>query len=145
MIGIIIITHGEFGKELLKTTESITGKQNNVWCISIPQVCALEKIKEQFRKIIDSNPSYYWIIMTDMFGGTPSNISLMDCEKRNVEVISGVNLPMLIYLFYNRALLEHHEVGEDKIKNLVNNVIIQSKESMKNIKEIFLKKLKENK
>ena len=97
MIGFVIVTHGYVGKELCACLDGILGEQPGVAAVSLdftkPVEMARSEIEEAIRKVDQKDGV---IIMTDMFGGTPSNISLSFLENNMVEVLTGVNLPMLI-------------------------------------------------
>lgn len=98
MIGFVLVTHGGLGMELLKTSEIILPEsRNNIVCVPIgedEETCsATEKIKKSIAEI-DAGKGV--ILLTDMFGGTPSNIGITFLEDKKVEVVSGVNLPMLL-------------------------------------------------
>ncbi len=99
MTGILLVTHANLGCTLIETLEFILGKsQDNLSCVSIniqenPDSLR-KKIKKELLKVKSDNAGV--IILTDMFGGTPSNLSYSFLEEGQVEVISGVNLPILL-------------------------------------------------
>ena len=99
MIGIIIVTHGNLALELKSAMEHILGVQKNIEIISIKPDDDLEikksALEESIKKVDEENGV---IILTDMFGGTPSNLAISLLKIGKVEIISGVNLPMLIKL-----------------------------------------------
>ena len=99
MIGIIIVTHGNLALELKSAMEHILGIQKNIEIISIKPDDDLEikksALEESIKKVDEENGV---IILTDMFGGTPSNLAISLLKIGKVEIISGVNLPMLIKL-----------------------------------------------
>lgn len=99
MINYIIITHGSLALELLKTCEMIIGKQDRVYIITVQTGASLQNIADELDKIIENNKDNGVIIFTDMFGGSPSNIAMSYLKNEDVEVITGVNLPMLIKAF----------------------------------------------
>ncbi len=97
MIGFVIVTHAHIGDELNVCAEGILGKQEGILAVSVDFTKAVDVARaeiEEAVKAVDQGDGV--IIMTDMFGGTPSNISLSFLENPKVEVITGVNLPMLI-------------------------------------------------
>jgi len=96
MIGIILVTHGSFGSELLKTAEMIVGKQDGIETVSMQEGSSLTSIADEIELAIERYANTGAIVFTDMFGGSPSNISMAYLGTKNVEVVSGVNLPMLI-------------------------------------------------
>ncbi len=104
MIGAVIITHGELASALLKTAESITGHIEGVRIVPVEKADNTEEIRDVLTSAtaeVDSAAGV--IIFTDMFGGTPSNIALSMLNNGNIEVITGVNLPVLIKFFGNRT------------------------------------------
>ncbi|HDQ04413.1 MAG TPA: PTS sugar transporter subunit IIA [Deltaproteobacteria bacterium] len=99
MIGVLITTHGNLGSELIKAAEMIKGPLEHIAHISIDQTNNAEKIKKEIGnaiKKLDNGKGV--IVLTDLFGGTPSNISLSFMKEGKVEVVTGVNLPMLLKL-----------------------------------------------
>jgi mannose PTS system EIIA component len=106
MIGLVIVTHGRLANEFLAALEHVVGPQRNVVTISIGPDDDMELRRQDIldaRASVDTGEGV--IVLTDMFGGTPSNlaISIMDgnvtgTQRGTVEVIAGVNLPMLIKL-----------------------------------------------
>jgi PTS system mannose-specific IIA component len=99
MIGGVIVSHGKLGEEMINTAEMIVGKIFNITSVSIDVTTDVETSREQIRQAIQAvNTGAGVIIFTDMFGGTPSNISLSFLEESQVEVITGVNLAMLLQL-----------------------------------------------
>ncbi|MEK6599123.1 MAG: PTS fructose transporter subunit IIA [Deltaproteobacteria bacterium] len=97
MIGAIIITHGKLAEVLIATAEGIAGRLENVRCISIDPCDSAKCISDAISNNIKTmNKEDGVIILTDMFGGTPSNIGLSFLEPGKVEILTGVNLPMLL-------------------------------------------------
>lgn len=110
MIGVVVVAHGELAQELLKTTEMIVGPQEHFAAVSVnaERDSAQERraIDEAIRKVDRGNGV---LLLTDLFGGTPSNICLSFLKEMKVEVVSGVNLPMLVKLPY---LTNSHDLKE---------------------------------
>ena len=99
MIGVLVITHGNLGSELIKSAEMIKGPQPGLHSVSINSEKGVEDIKKEITGAIKKADSGDGIlILTDLFGGTPSNISLSFMREGKVEVVTGVNLPMLLKL-----------------------------------------------
>ena len=97
MIGIVIVGHSNISKEFLVALEHIVGKQENVVAISIfPNDDVEKKRREIIKAIKNVDQKKGVIVLTDMFGGTPSNLAISVMNEENVEVVAGVNLPMLI-------------------------------------------------
>lgn len=104
MIGIVIVTHGRLADEFVAAAEHVVGPQERIAAISIGPEDDMEKRREEILAAalrVDSGKGV--IILTDMFGGTPSNLAISVMERVGAEVIAGVNLPMLIKLTSIRA------------------------------------------
>ncbi|WP_438731188.1 PTS sugar transporter subunit IIA [Parasphingorhabdus sp. DH2-15] len=99
MIGIVLVTHGLLANEFVSAMEHVVGKQKQIATICIAPNDDMEKRREDIAKAIsDNNTGEGVIILTDLFGGTPSNLAISLMETGHIEVIAGVNLPMLIRL-----------------------------------------------
>jgi PTS system mannose-specific IIA component len=99
MIGVLITTHGNLGNELIKAAEMIRGPINGLLHVSIDQAKGVEDLKKEIGNAIKKlDKGKGVLILTDLFGGTPSNISLSFMKDGKVEVVTGVNLPMLLKL-----------------------------------------------
>jgi PTS system mannose-specific IIA component len=99
MIGMVLVTHGRLAQEFLDALEHVVGPQKNAVAICIG---ADDDMEQRRREIIDSvaktDKGKGVVLLTDMFGGTPSNLAISVLDQGRVEVIAGVNLPMLIKL-----------------------------------------------
>lgn len=99
MIGLVLVTHGALAVEFKLAMEHVVGPQEYVETIAIGPEDNAESRREDILKAIDrANTGKGVIILTDMFGGTPSNLAISVMQNHNVEVIAGVNLPMLVKL-----------------------------------------------
>jgi PTS system mannose-specific IIA component len=133
MVAVVIMTHGHFGEELFLSAEMILGKQGNVYSISVAPGTVLTEVVDKLDEVIKKNAGKGVLIFTDMFGGSPSNIAFSYVGQPNVEIVSGVNLPMLLKAFSGRmageALKELAEscgeAGKNSIK--VASELIQAK------------------
>jgi len=95
-IGIVIVTHGNLGKALLDTCCMITGENERITSISVQAGDDVEQTRDRIAGAIDKVKGDKGVILVvDMFGGTPSNISLSFLGADDIEVVTGVNLPML--------------------------------------------------
>jgi PTS system mannose-specific IIA component len=106
MIGVLITTHGNLGSELIRAAELIKGKLEGVSHVSVDQKKGIEDLKKeigQYIRKLDQGKGV--LILTDLFGGTPSNISLSFLKEGKLEVVTGVNLPMLLKLDEKRQEL----------------------------------------
>ncbi len=100
MVGVIVVTHCRLGEELIAAAELVVGEElKQFQSVSIDPKEGSEEIREKIISAIRKVEGGEGIlILTDMYGGTPSNISLSFLEEKKVEVITGVNLPMLLKL-----------------------------------------------
>ena len=98
MIGIVIVTHGRLAEALIEAAEIIIGSRlESTEPVSIDLSISAEKLRAKIAKGIKAVDAQEGVlILTDMFGGTPSNLSYSFLEEGHIEVISGVNLPILI-------------------------------------------------
>jgi PTS system mannose-specific IIA component len=101
MVGVVVVTHGQLAVELLNAAETIVGDLPRFAAVSIgwheDTDDAREEIAQAVNRVQQGQPGRGVLIVTDMFGGTPSNLAMTFLGK-DVEVITGVNLPMLIKL-----------------------------------------------
>jgi len=97
MIGVLVTTHGNLGVEMIKAAELIKGKISGVLHVPIDQSQSVDELNKEIGSAIKKLDSGQGVlILTDLFGGTPSNISLSFMKEGKVEVVTGVNLPMLL-------------------------------------------------
>jgi len=112
MIGLVLVTHGRLAIELVAALEHVVGAQVNVASVCIGPEDDMEQrrrdILESTAKVDDGSGV---VVLTDMFGGTPSNLAISIMDKAKIEVIAGVNLPMLIKL----ASVRHQENLADAV------------------------------
>ena len=99
MIGLVLVTHGQLAEEFRNAVEHVVGPQENFVTVAIG---ADDDMEQRRRDIIDAvakvDQGSGVVVLTDMFGGTPSNLAISVMESGRVEVIAGMNLPMLIKL-----------------------------------------------
>lgn len=99
MIGMVIVTHGQLAVEFLAAMEHVVGAQKNAQAICIGPDDDMEQRRSEIEDAIKSvDDGHGVILLTDMFGGTPSNLAISIMKQGKVEVIAGTNLPMLIKL-----------------------------------------------
>ena len=99
MIGLILVTHGRLAEEFIAAMEHVVGPQESIRAICIGPDDDMEQRRRDIldaARAVDGGAGV--ILLTDMFGGTPSNLAISVMEKARIEVIAGVNLPMLIKL-----------------------------------------------
>lgn len=124
MIGLVLVTHGRLADEMLAALEHVVGPQKAFSNVCIGPDDDMEErrghILESIAKVDDGSGV---ILLTDMFGGTPSNLAISVIEKANVEVVAGVNLPMLIKLASVRegsSLIEAATQAKDAGRKYIN-------------------------
>lgn len=99
MIGLVLVTHGNLALEFISAMQHVVGRQEQVEAVCIGPEDDMEVRRAEILKKVESvNKGDGTIVLTDMFGGTPSNLALSIMEKAKVEIIAGINLPMLIKL-----------------------------------------------
>jgi PTS system mannose-specific IIA component len=113
MTGLLIITHCQLAKELLEAAEFIVGPLEAVECIAIDTSKDSKISRDMIEKKIGSlDQGAGVLVLTDMFGGTPSNLALSFLQKDTVEVVTGINLPMVIAVAHNRQGHSLAEIAE---------------------------------
>tara|TARA_B100000989_G_C19436542_1_gene425409 strand:- start:39 stop:446 length:408 start_codon:yes stop_codon:yes gene_type:complete len=124
MIGIVIVTHGNLGKEFIIALEHVVGTQSDIEAICINPEDDMEKRRKEILSSIKKvNSGYGVIVATDMFGGTPSNLAISTLKENQTEVIAGVNLPMLIKMVSSRKNLKLKElikVSQESARKYIN-------------------------
>lgn len=99
MIGIVVVTHGRLAEEFIHATEHVVGPQKNMRAVCIGPEDDMEQRRQDILAAVAAvEGGRGVIVLTDMFGGTPSNLAISIMDQARVEVIAGVNLPMLIKL-----------------------------------------------
>lgn len=108
----MVVSHGELARELVRAAEHVVGKQPAFRSISIEAEDDMEDRRDEIRETVrDCDSGKGVIILTDMFGGTPSNLALSNLAPGKVDVVGGVNLPMLIHLVQVRSDLTLQEAA----------------------------------
>jgi PTS system mannose-specific IIA component len=112
MIGMVLVTHGGLARELIAALEHVVGPQPAVAMVCIGPEDDMERRRQDILdKTFEVDDGSGVVVLTDMFGGTPSNLAISIMDKAKVEVIAGVNLPMLIKL----ASVRLHENLSDAV------------------------------
>lgn len=105
MIGIVIVAHGGLAREYLAAVEHVVGRQPGIRAIAIEEDHDRARKAEEISKAADAvDTGDGVIVVTDMFGGSPANLSLGACRRQNRRILYGANLPMLIKLAKSRNL-----------------------------------------
>lgn len=130
MIGIVLVTHGRLAEEFKHAVEHVVGPQESLETVSIGADDDMEKRRQDILDAIDrAGTGNGVIILTDMFGGTPSNLAISVMQPGSVEVVAGVNLPMLIKLTSVRrndnmaAALDEAQAAGRKYINVASQVL----------------------
>jgi PTS system mannose-specific IIA component len=104
MIGLVLVTHGQLAQEFRNAVEHVVGPQENFETVSIGADDDMEQRRRDIIAAVErANTGTGVVILTDMFGGTPSNLAISVMDAGKVEVVAGMNLPMLIKLSSVRA------------------------------------------
>ncbi len=112
MIGMILVTHGKLAEEFVHAMQHVVGRQEAVATVCIGPNDDMEKRRREIADAITAVDSGEGaIILTDLFGGTPSNLAISLMQAGKVEVIAGINLPMLIRLAKARNCLSVHDAA----------------------------------
>ena len=107
MIGMVLVTHGALAVEFKSALEHVVGPQEQLETVAIGPDDDMEERRDDILKCVDAaDQGQGVVILTDMFGGTPSNLAISVMQNREVEVIAGVNLPMLVKLARVRGDLD---------------------------------------
>ena len=128
MIGIVVVTHGELGETLIATTRFIFGSPpEGVVSVSVDLETNPDKLRKGIEtsiKSVDRNKGI--LLLTDMFGGTPSNLAYSFLEEGKVEVLAGVNLPILIKAIESRTKMDLEELAATLEKSGRQSIILAS-------------------
>lgn len=105
MVGVVLVTHGSFGETLLDAAITVLGPQENCIAIGVDVNRGVDETMEAIRKAIRSVESGKGVVaLTDLFGGSPTTMSLSLMKSEKLEVITGVNLPMLVATLQSRIM-----------------------------------------
>ena len=130
MIGALVVTHGHLGRELVAAAEMIVGNIFRIQAVSIGWHDDVNDMRNDMKKRIDEvDAGAGVLILTDMFGGTPSNIAFSFHEPGRIDIVTGVNLPMIIKIVTQKE--------DDTLENLARVVREQGRASIAMISEFF--------
>ena len=123
MIGLVLVAHGSLAEEFLAAMQYVVGPQKQIAAVGLFPKDDIQKRREEIlQKVHEVDDGSGVIVLTDMFGGTPSNLSISIIEQGHVEVLAGLNLPMLIKLSGLRedaGLKEAVEAAQDAGKKYI--------------------------
>ena len=124
MIGLVLVTHGNLAKEFISAMQHVVGPQEQVEAVCIDPEDDMEmRRSEILKKVGEVDKGQGAIVLTDMFGGTPSNLAISIMDRAKVEIIAGINLPMLIKLASlrkDKSLKETVEGAQEAGKKYIN-------------------------
>jgi mannose PTS system EIIA component len=128
MIGLLIVSHCELGRELRNAAEFIVGKIDGADAMAITETTGTEKLIRAIKaKVAAIDTGDGVMILTDMFGGTPSNLSLSFLKEGKIEVLTGVNLPMIISIIQNRSSHKLSALAEKALEAAKSGISLASK------------------
>ncbi len=134
MIGLIVITHGQFGQELLRTAQDIVGRQEAVAAVAVMPEMGLDQVTASLSEALERMANAEGtLILVDMLGGTPCNTALLKTKDLPAEVLTGVNLYMILSTFTHRDKMD--------LKTLAAKVVEDGKRAIVSAKDLFMKKL----
>jgi len=112
MIGVVVVTHGQLATELLNAAETIVGDLPRFTAVSIGWHEDVQDARDEIARAIERVQAEHGVLLlTDMFGGTPSNLGITFLDAGKIEVVTGVNLPMLIKLASMTDGTDPHDVA----------------------------------
>lgn len=112
MVGAVVVTHGKLAEALVEAAEAITGKMDKVRTVTVASADSTDGIRGVVSSAVkEADSGKGVVVFTDMFGGTPTNIALSLMNAGKVEVITGVNLPMIIKFVGHRSDKPLHELA----------------------------------
>ena len=112
MIGMVLVTHGKLAEEFVAALEHVVGAQTQIAAVCIGPEDDMEQRRQDILRCIgEVDTGEGTVLLTDMFGGTPSNLAISVMDRGKVEVIAGINLPMLIRLAKARRSLGVREAA----------------------------------
>ncbi len=123
---VLIITHGNFAQELVNTAEMIVGDVSDVFYINFTKDMTPDALKKEVEKIVTNDKNI--LIFTDLFGGTCFNVAGEFLVNENVEVIAGVNLPLLLEVILTKKIMDFSAlVSHLKIKAPESIIFVKDK------------------
>jgi PTS system mannose-specific IIA component len=123
-VGVLIVTHGEFGAALVDAGQMILGPQQGVRSVSVLVSRGVDEILSDLKTALGKLESGMGVlVLTDLFGGTPTTLSLSLRKLGNIEVVAGVNLPMLLKVLQARTMLLSDLAAQAKAAGLQGIVV----------------------
>jgi PTS system mannose-specific IIA component len=136
MIKIVVSTHGKLAQELVNSAEVVAGKQSNLYVVKKSDNDSLLQMQNRINNLLKSiNDEDGTLILTDMIGGSPCNASTPMCKALNTEILSGVNLPMVLSAIFSSK-------NTKTVSTLAEKVLLDGQKSIINIKKMLFNKIK---
>ncbi|GMO66988.1 MAG: PTS galactosamine/N-acetylgalactosamine transporter subunit IIA [Endomicrobiia bacterium] len=133
MVKIIVVAHGELAQGLVNSVEAIVGEQSNLYVVKREIGDSLVHMREKVNNLLEEvNDDDGSLILTDIVGGTPCNASAPICMSFNIEILSGVNLPMILSAIFSS------KKRDITISDLAEKVLFDGQKSMINVKKNYL-------
>lgn len=132
MIHLLVVSHGDLAKELIKSSEMIAGEAEDVHAVTLQPGETPEQFQAKVDQVMDAIGENETLILIDIFSGTPYNITARQVLKENVECVTGVNLPMLIEAILSRE--------DEKVSDLAETISQAGANSVKNLKPMLTRK-----
>lgn len=133
MIGVVVLTHGKLSEQLVATASMIMGDSECVHAVTFSARESLEELKKKAEDAVSLYGEEGCLLLTDLMGGSANNISVELMKTKNIEVVTGVNLPMLLEAIGYRSFA-------DSLKDLAVRVQAGGVKSIINLKEFFEKR-----
>lgn len=102
MVGILLVTHGPYATALIESVEMVYGKQEKIESVYLSQGESVEKLQDKINEAINTLNCEQVLIMVDILGGTPYTAGAIKLENPNINVITGINMPMLLEILPHR-------------------------------------------
>jgi PTS system mannose-specific IIA component len=136
MIKIVVSTHGKLAQELVNSAEVVAGKQSNLYVVKKSDNDSLAQMQNKINNLLKSiNDEDGTLILTDMIGGSPCNASTPTCRSLNTEILSGVNLPMVLSAIFLSK-------NTKTVSDLAEKVLLDGQKGIINVKKMLFNKIK---
>ena len=127
MIGAVLVTHGELGKSLVEVLSRIAKNPVSIKVVSLDWQDDIEKAREKIQQAIEKEDRGRGVIIfTDIFGGTPTNVCASFLDREDVEIITGVNLPILLKFITERERKELRELARELVEKGKDSINVAS-------------------
>lgn len=136
MIKIVVSTHGKLAEELVNSAEVVAGEQSNLYVVKKNDNDSLVQMQNRINNLLKNiNDEDGTLILTDMIGGSPCNASTPTCRSLNTEILSGVNLPMVLSAIFSIK-------NTKTVSALAEKVLLDGQKSIINVKKMLFDRIK---